>query len=46
MRIILAGVGNVIGHDVAVAQAANAVIVTYNVGVEKNALKEMKVSSF
>jgi hypothetical protein len=48
MRIILAGVGQVTGHDVAVAQAAQAVIVTYNVGVEKTALKEMKVrcSSF
>lgn len=43
-KIVYSGIGDVNLHDVAIAKAANGVIVCFNVGVEKHARKECDVS--
>lgn len=43
-RIVYSGIGDVSLHDVAIAKAANGVIVCFNVSVEKHAMKECEVS--
>jgi hypothetical protein len=43
-RIVYSGIGDVSLHDVAIAKAANGVIVCFNVSLEKHAMKECDVS--